>query len=81
MNIGRPAPGARVPVRSRVRKRAGQTPCIVAHPYFCGGVAVSNFGGRRALPERPWTDSFTASSCPCCSSRPWSWSGTCWARG
>jgi len=80
MNIGLSAPAARATLRSLMRKRAGRMPCMTSRPYFCGRISDPDFGADRALSERQWIDSFTASSCPCCSSRPSFSSGTCWGR-
>ncbi|MCK1473353.1 hypothetical protein ABIB06_004587 [Bradyrhizobium sp. LB8.2] len=48
MNIAMPRPAAGQPLRNLMRKRAGKTPCIAVHPYFCGRISFSDFGGDRA---------------------------------
>ncbi|WP_441235901.1 hypothetical protein [Bradyrhizobium sp. 930_D9_N1_4] len=51
MNAAMRRPVARRTVRSLVRKRAGKTPCIAAHPYVYGRRSFSDFGG-----DRSWQD-------------------------
>jgi hypothetical protein len=53
MNIGMEAAAAQKTLRSPMRKRAGKSPCIAVHPYFCGRISFSDFGGHRAWAERP----------------------------
>jgi len=46
----------------------------------CAGESVLDFGSYGVELDLQWIDSFIASSCPCCSSRPSFSSGTCWGR-
>jgi len=81
MNIAMRQPAARDSFRGLMRNRAGTSPCAGVRQYQFWRRSISDFGGYRAWAKRPWTDSFTASSCPRCSSRPSFSSGTYWARG